>query len=385
MKRVAISTICSYYLLANYGSFLQHYSLRKVLTRMGYTPFRVRGDDEFRPVLEHVIEFIKDLVRPFYWMIFPIPNHWAISRTLFASRLNRILFRWDYRRLIGCFSEPQKFDGCAVGVLGSDQVLCGDSDRQWLDVLPVQTPLVAYAASTDWTRNSLGNSQWTTVISNKLNRFSAIGIRERHGVDIIKTLLPDHKNIRHVADPVQLLTVADFRAIQSPQRVFKRPTLFCYLVNINSIEDLHLDLYRQLAKQLCCKLRILGIQGAERFIPRVYRVFYSPMKFLRAIDDSAAFITNSYHGSVLGLHYHKAFLSVWQKDELGSNQNERQKELMCKFGLSDRWVSPNRPLDELKCALLREMDWGSLDERVEDWRAQSLTWLTQALGSRGDI
>src|SRR5574344_428281 len=40
VSRVGIQTVARSLLLSNYGSFFQHYALRRVLRRMGLSPFR---------------------------------------------------------------------------------------------------------------------------------------------------------------------------------------------------------------------------------------------------------------------------------------------------------------------------------------------------------
>jgi len=379
MRTVAISTIQKKFLLANYGSFFQHYALRRVLLGFGLRPFRVRTPGERSSLVAMLVDNAKDLLRPVLWWVKRLPNR-KLCRVSSQTRNRALwLFRRDYHGLIGRFDEPQLYAFDTIGILGGDQVLYPEEGPAWwLHNVKNGNPIITYAASADWC--SCGKDDgWRTLLSDELSRFSAIGIREKRGVEIVKTLVPDTIEVSHVADPVQLLKIGDFRKIQRATPVFDRKTLFCYLLNVQSQEDLFLDKYESLAASLGCELKILGMQGAERFVPIKYRVLFSPREFLRALDDSAYFVTNSYHGSILAIMYHKKFISVTQNSPMGSNQNIRQQELMSAFGIANRWVDFSVGADSMLAALGSSLDWQLIDEKLEQARNSSLDWLKRSM------
>lgn len=378
MKTVAISTIGKLYLLTNYGSFFQHYSLRLVLKRMGFIPFRVVPKDEVSSFAAMCIEQIKDWIRPFYWLVKTIPDRVECVKSMKVRDKTFWIFLKDYNRLIGRFNEKQLFDQDTIGVRGGDQVLYDFDDYQWLSDVPTGNPCITYAASTDWLKNG-NNIKWRATMEKRLGRFTAVGIREVVGVHLVKELAPSGISVQHVADPVQLLRIDDFKTIQAKNPIFKKPTLFCYLVNIRSEDDLRLGEYEHLATLLNCELKFVGIQGGELFIPKKYRRIYSPRQFLRALDDCKYFITNSYHGSVLAMLYQKNFLSVWQNCLPGTNQNERQKELMHKFRIEDHWVDYKLPAEEWHRIITTPINWSRVNADAEDWRVASLDWLKEAI------
>lgn len=378
MKTVAVSTVGKYYLLANYGSFFQHYALRIVLKRLGFVPFRVVDKDEVSSFWAMCCEQIMDWLRPIYWRIKRLPNRDVEVRRLKIRKKLYWKFIKDYSALIGDFNEDPRYNDSTVGVRGGDQVLYPRAAEQWFSRVPIGNARITYAASTDWCHNR-DDSRWRKGIRDCVRNFTALGLRESVGVGIVKELVPEGVPVQHVADPVQLLTLKDFRDIQCKKRVFHRPTVFCYFVNIRSEEDLRLAEYERLAKLLGCDLKIAGVQGAELFIPSKYRVLYSPRQFLRALDDAKCFITNSYHGTVLAIQYQKLFLSVWQNCPVGTNQNERQKELVEKFGIENRWVDYKCSAEDWKRALELPVDWQKIDASVGEWRKFSLDWLSKVI------
>lgn len=378
MKTAAIATIRKPYLLINYGSFFQHYALRTVLKRVGFNPFRVVCAGENCSILSMCLDQAKDWIRPLFWIIKRLPNQKVNRKRISIRNRSYWKFLWDYSRLIGKFNEKPQYDINTIGVRGGDQVLYSYPDEHWFSKVPNGNVCITYSVSADWLHVQ-GDKEWRDYIANKLRRFTAVGVREMVGVDIVKDLVRKGAPVSHVADPVQLLTAEDFRAIQSHSSVFKKPALFCYLVNIRSADDLRIAEYERLAEMLGCELRMSGIQGAELFIPRKYFVLYSPRKFLRALDDAKYFITNSYHGSVLAMQYQKSFLSIWQNSLPGTNQNERQKELMHKFGIESNWVDYKLPAEEWRQLLDKPIDWSRVNKEATEWRNFSLNWLIKAI------
>lgn len=380
MKHVAISTIAKEYLLTNYGSFFQHYALRKVLKSLGFHPFRVQSTKERKYKILHIVESLKNFLRPYYWAMKRLPDRHLYVMRIRKNKEQVRLFETDYKSLIGEIDEPMVFNESTVGIKGGDQVFWVDEERLWLHDINDGNPIISYAASGDWEfiSNDLITQQF---LKNELSRFSAIGIREALGVDLISKILSNAKPIKHVIDPVLFLSKEDYFEIQSQKAIFKKPTLFCYLVNIRSMDELQLDKYMLLAKNLGCELRMLGIQGADVYMPKEFSVSLSPREFLRAIHDSQYYITNSFHGSVFALIYEKNFLSVSQNNRPGRDQNQRQKELVQKYNVANRWVGNEISFKEMQMQLESKLDWVSISEKINVERTESFEWLKRAIAS----
>lgn len=151
MRSVAISTLGERFLLSNYGTFFQHYALRKVLCELGFSPFRLALTSGRYEESGFLRAWLKDAVRPLYWLFKRIPEWRSNCQRIMDEDLQNLRFVLDYHRLIGRFREPQRFDDRMVGIMGGDQILGTTSTRAWLGDLPLGCKCITYAASTDWT------------------------------------------------------------------------------------------------------------------------------------------------------------------------------------------------------------------------------------------
>ena len=381
MKHVAISTISKGFLLKNYGSFFQHYALRKILKSLGLHPFRVRATNERNSKIQRAKDSIKDFLRPYYWAVKRLPERRFYVQRMEKNKNQERLFLDDYQNLIGMIEEPMVFNESTIGVKGGDQIFCAGEKRIWLHDIQEGNPVISYAASGDWCSIS-SSVEKQQILRSELARFTAISVREECGVDLISKILDQSKPIHHVVDPVFFLKEDDLVSIQSKNKVFNTPTLFCYFVNIRSFDELQLEKYIALSKCLGCELKILGIQGAEFYIPDEFSISLKPSDFLRAVYDSKYFITNSFHGSVFGLIYRKNFLSVTQNDLPGSNQNQRQMELMHRYGLENRWVSNTAGVQEMKVRIDSAVEWEGIKREIDRDCSNSLSWLKEAVESK---
>lgn len=375
-RYVGIVTIVESYLLMNYGSLFQHYALRMILSEIGFDAFRCANPAEtFCFKKDRIIRFVKYRVGLCLARMRILTLRQEVVKSITSLLFARKTFTAFYRKNVGRLHERSK--RCVAYIAGSDQIWTWWTDIVSLANVSDGVVRVSYAASADWhfCRNS---PEWCAETKNRLMGFEAISVRERVGQQLLQELFPG-KEIFHAIDPVMLLTKSDYEALAPSAVFFERPTLFVYLVNIRSAEEIYLASYEQLATSLGCQLRMVGIQGAECYLPEQYALYLSPEDFLRAYRDACYVVTNSFHGTVFALLFEKSFLSIKQIDLPRANQNTRQKELLERFGLESRRI----PADQLQIqgvALLHSaVDWGSVRDVMTTWRLASIDWLKRVL------
>ena len=161
-------------------------------------------------------------------------------------------------------------------------------------------------------------------------------VRERQGVELVRPLAPADLPVGLAADPVFLLPQTAYAALLPRTRCFGRPTLVAYIVNWRCAADAYLDELEALAASRGEGLAVIAGQGSEDFVPARLRFDCGPVGFLHAVRDAAAVVTNSFHGIVFALVFGRPFVYVPQRNETGSDQNVRQRELLERFGLGGR-------------------------------------------------
>lgn len=367
--------------LSNYGTFLQHFALRKFLSQHGYKTYRLPYAKEMtlhnrgwmkRLLSESVPHWIGDVLH-----ILCIRRRGAGFTIRDNRRRNRKrkIFAQDWKRLIGAVYEPQSLD-CSIRIYGSDQIW---SALSGLELFPVEPPedcrVVSYAVSGDW-ENARSN-EWQQKAKQILPRFNAISVRENAGVELVRRLVDC--DVVHAVDPTLLLERADYVSAASNQVAFTIPTLFCYLLNLDADGARLVAVLEDFAKANELALRICAVQGAERYVPDKYRIMPSPSEFLAAFRDARYVVTNSFHGTIFSVLFGKPFLSIMQVEAVGTKQNIRQRELLSELGLEDHLVEVGSEAARLTRLLGMSDRSDYVKGPIRDRIVQSKHWLLKQL------
>ena len=378
---IAIGTMPQGVLFGNYGSFLQHFALRTFLKKNGYSGSRLPWEDEiaghrrdswYRPIVDFVRHQIGHLLH--LTRIRRRPDGYTFAED-FRRIKRRKLFARDWWKCIGPLYEPKSLE-CPVRIYGSDQIWSMLSGLELFPIEPLDScRVIGYAVSGDW--KNAETEAWQKKARSVLPRYDALSVREQRGVELVSRLVA--RPVAHVVDPTFLLSREDYLKVASPRRLFRRPTLFCYLLNLRETGREQVSAVKRLARMRGLDFKICAVQGAERFVANHDRLILSPMEFLAAVRDADCFVTNSFHGTVFALIFEKPFLTVRQDCEKGSNQNVRMIELLGKLGLSSRLV----PASEIPAAsgLLNRAD--EIRPEFMKFVEESKNWLLRQLAETG--
>lgn len=372
--------IVTFFRVANYGAMLQANALRRFLESMG-----------------HEVVFVShpSLVakRPEFWRIW-------VSRHLIGIR-NK--FKGYVRHSITDFaaSFPQtklcrKMDEVRQATADCDAFIVG-SDQMWnplwcsgkclplvmLDFTPEGKPRIAYAASfgtTVWREDQNANQA-----GELLRKFAKISVREESGVKLANEL-SGRTDAVQMLDPT-LLHSADFyrkiiidAGVDVPKH--NRPTVFRYMLdewddvsasqkafefvkgklNLKDTDSDRIPVRGPLA--LLCKL--LGVT-AKVSVP----------VWLSKIATSDFVFTNSFHGTVFAILFHRPFVSILLRGPM-SGMNERARSLLKKLGLESRSVYAD-DTGAIEKALATPIDWALVDERRESAVSEAKQFLCAVL------
>lgn len=373
MKRVGIFTTVLSYLTSNYGSFFQHCALRWLLTEMGYIPFRIT----MRDVEFSLLQFLKNRI----YLLIAIPWHvwrwkWPLReeiRQWLYGCFHTLRFQRDYKKLISPIAMEQQTPM---------NILVGGGDQMWYASFfeNIHCPTVTYAASADWLKVSQ-DQEILQLMNVKSPWVKAISVREKTGVEWLKRLNYNGGDIFHAIDPVFHWDAEDYLALTSKRKILKHPTLLCYFVNIRDKEEFSLEYWKDVARKLDVDLKIIGIQGLQKYLPLSMQIVPSPLDFLRYYRDAKYIVTNSFHGTVFALTMSKPFVCLNQRELPGASQNVRCNELLDWLNLKSHYL----PYDTSEIAVVNTLnapiDYTTVHQEIARRRAESKAWLEEVLSS----
>ena len=381
MKIVSISTADRKWLLSNYGGFLQHFALREVLKKSGFLPYRVEAErmrSEIKALVKAVLRPFKDIANNILSFV-DRRRKWRPVK-MFWYWWHKVRFIQDYRKLIGCLFEDSHKE-CFASIVGGGQawsIYCQDRPDLYWECDPRQMKRIAYSVSSAWI--ALANNEgWKKRLAAALHRADSVSLREKAGADLCASLVAG-KEYAVCLDPVFLLSAEEYEEYIPMGKSFRHKTLFCYFVEVYDKEYIDVRKFKALADRLGCECRMVGIQGAEHFIPRHLLENPGPVDFLRHCRDAEFIITNSFHGVVLAIVFGKKFLFLGQRDPQNTgNRNQRQMELLAEFGLMNRSVPVDADVIDMMTAMQSKIDWQAVSATVREKRKFSIDWLCNAL------
>lgn len=373
MIRVGIITIqkCD-----NFGADLQAYALGAMLRSMGYDaenidylfykhPRHLGGRGE-RPVLPISI---KNKVKEF---LFPIVTRLkSLKNRVARAERHRRFDAWfnanvkigrEYRSVKSLYDNPPKYD---VYMVGSDQVwnprIYSNIKPYFLDFVPQGARCASYASS-------FGVSELSGPVFYKykqwLKKFSHIGLREKNGADIVDAMALNAE-VAHVLDPTLLLAANDW------EKVAIRPE--------DAPENKYILLYDLIASQETVNLarRWAAQEGWQ--VVRIGNGAYGPGEFAWLFAHAQSVVTNSFHGTAFAILNHKPFYSVVPR---GMTNAGRIESLVNMLSLQHRLVQAS---DAAEISINDELDWGAVDDRLNDARDKSVGFLRRSVDGDSNL
>ena len=366
--RIAIVT---HKLLHNYGGALQAYALQETLRSLGHVPI---GIDCIPPLMSRQRYLLANLKTLCYkligrgnrkWFPFPKEERKDCFKDLYNSylTLTSICRKYEYSTLMQV--------GAEAVIVGSDQVWRSSfySDRNlYLDMflkfaLKFSGLKIAYAAS-------FGTVCWNVpedemqILQYLSSKFNAISVREASGVCLCKHYLK--VEALHICDPTILLTRKDYMKLA--EKSAETNYLFGYLLDIDSET---VKTIANIAEELELQVHIEGAENSA---------YVSVERWLGLIEGATAIITNSFHGTVFSLITHTPFIVIAHKER----GVERLCSLLDSLGLSERMIEN---IVDIKTYMLKEhnIDWGKIDEKLEEMRIAGKRFLEEALCGKSTI
>ena len=349
MKKVLLLTLHSQN--NNFGSVLQAFALQKYLrnlefdvTVLNYQPFYSNGATNWKMKVKKLITNL--LFLPFY-----------LERT---KRFNKVLSCENLTDKVTTYDKLYLFaHGYDIYMIGSDQVwnpkfLCGQDPAYYFKFVD-EGIKVSYAASLG---NSNHNIEELVSLGNNIADFYRVSLRENKSVKQLEGL--GFQNLLYVLDPVFLLDVSDYRAMQ--ENISEKGYILAYIIEKDEFMFKVVD---KIAKAL--NKKVIQIGGfASKCKYDKYPREAGPLDFLAYIDNADFVITSSFHGTAFSLIYNKQFAVV-----MPSDNTLRLENILETAGLEDRIIDE---LDDVE-DMFKTIDYAPVNERIERARTISRNFL----------
>lgn len=333
--------ILTFHCAHNYGAVLQAYGLQEYLKSCGHEvevidyrpkyltrgnelfPFPSRSTPSFWGNVTSWIQWIARIPLRLLELPFRLRRRKGFEKFI-SEKLNLSRERFGNNGRV----PADKYDAIVFGsdqiwspnhTAGGDPIFLGDFPA------PAGTLKIAYAASAGAASATLGENP---VFANALKNFSALSVREDN---LGASLQPKTDlKIETVLDPTLLTDKSVWDKLAEPPEPDKKYVLV-YQVAYNPAAD---RIARELAAQL-------GADVVEIWAGnwRSRGKIVSPEQFVGWFKNAACVVSTSFHGTAFSLIFKKPFYYVGN----GNAGENRPKQILNTFGLSDRYVAGTSP------------------------------------------
>lgn len=372
--------IMTWYHYRNYGTALQAAALTRVLRDLGHEPqmIRYKPCGYHRTVLDYsAAAFAK---RAFNKIT---KRSKATNESHFCGAEKDKLFEAFLNEHI-VFTEPCQTKADLEGLNDLfDAFICG-SDQIWsplnfdpkyyLDFVHDPTRKIAYAPSLGVEK--IEDKYIRAEITELLNSFGSLSVRETAGQKLIKEL--SGKDSRVVLDPTLLLTASQWETRFCPESTKgKESYLLVYMLGNNGM---HLDAAVKTAAKLGLELRIIPVHKSDLTRDGCIAGAVGPQEFLELIHNASYVCTDSFHGMIFSLLFHRPFTAFvrFEKDD-ARNQNSRVFHLLSTVGMNDRLMAG----DDWAAVADSEPNFTTADRAINELRDSSIQYITEALTNAG--
>lgn len=332
--------------IKNYGSFLQAYALKSFIEELGhdveFIDFKIEKTIvEEKIKKRNLITRIKSKVRNTLTII----NLGYYKNKLIQNNYN------EYLKLLNISNEYIYNSKVDTLVIGSDEVFnCLQTNKdvgystELFGYNNNANRLISYAASCGTT--TIGGLEQYKVkdeVSECLNKFNAISVRDNNSGEVVKNLTGKEPNFN--LDPV---FIYDFNGL-IPNKVDINNYIVVYAYS-NRIGYKEGKVIKEFAKKHKKKLVCIGsVQNCCDICIKA-----NPFEMLAYIKNADYIITDTFHGSVFSIKFNKKFATI-----IRNSNKEKLSDLLNRVNLSNREVTD---LNDLEAILTKEIDFKPVNE-----------------------
>lgn len=209
-----------------------------------------------------------------------------------------------------------------------------------------------------------------------LDRIQCLSTREIAGVKIIKDLTG--RDAQLVCDPTLLIDREYWDELKGEEKFIKEKYIFCYFLGNNPP---HRDFanrfkektgYKLVALQHLDELVLSDIEFAD-----IKPFNVSPSDFINLVANAEYVLTDSFHGTIFSLLYHKPFFTFSRFESSNKiSTNSRIESLLKMVRIDGRYIKATESIDD---CLKRNVDFETVDCLISDFQKKSINYIEEAI------
>lgn len=363
--------------IVNNGSFLQSYSLMKIITNMGHQVEFVDYEPG-KPLVfreEKVTSFISILKKIKKHIGFPLERKKSeIKKDFQKMGESEKIYKQKMLPLLHLTEEYNYCPKLDVLFIGSDEVFnCLQPNpevgyaKQLFGKNNNAKKVCSYAASFGNTSlNGLKKYKIAEEITEDLKKFESISVRDKNSYKIIETLLG--KAPEYHVDPVFLYDYEKEMPDTIPEKDYIVVYAYDYRIEKKEAREI-LKFAKKYRKKIIC------LCGVQRYFGR--NVITNPFEVLTYIKNADYVITDTFHGTVFSIKFNRKFVTLVRGGEEGEYGNSfKLEDLLERFGMLERKIMSPKDLEPI---LRKEVDMNPANKIIETERKNSLNYLKNML------
>lgn len=356
--------ILTWHYYNNFGSGLQAFALQETLTRLGYDvdiinyrKFPFRNEHALKKVIKKLITHTVA----------------KVCNKIYNRVVNNILiFQKRYLNQTEPFADPSyimtiahKYD-CLV--YGSDQIWAPNvyTPIYMGAYVPNSVKKISYAASIGL--NEIP-ADLVEVYKKNLSSYYAVAVREEEGKDLLKNKCGIDASV--VLDPTLMIDACTYKSMQRRVRGLKGKYIFCYFLNKEHN-------YKNKVQEYARKNNLQIIGASDRKADAEWMTLLTNIgadQFLWLINHAETIFTDSYHGSIFSLLFHK---NLWTfirfAEENPICQNSRIRQLKKNFNIGNRIITAEQDIDDTI-----KIDYTFFEKQLAELKKCSISYLCKAI------
>lgn len=368
----------------NYGSWLQAYSLKKLIEEnrevsVEFVDYRIE-----KPIYKNgfnYMNYFKQKIKVF--LIDAIASIGPLAKAMPDKDFYQTYrFRYEYWKILGLTQGPNYTPNLDILFIGSDEVFnCLQENvrvgysKELFGQHNNAKMVATYAASFgNTTVDKIDSFSKRNEIASFLKRIDRISVRDNNSVEVVSHLTGEIPVSN--MDPVLMYDFTsemdDSSLTDEQKETMGKPYMIVY-VYPNRLKQLEIDKLKKFAKDN--GLLIYGINGYQSFADKM--IYDTPFNILKYFKNADYVVTDTFHGTIFSVINNRPFVTIVRRSVNGSYGNqEKLEDLLKKLNLNDRFTFDGENIVRI---LEKPVDYQITNEIIKKERQITKAYLSEVI------